>query len=89
MVCKFTIMEFSMVCKFTITELSMVGKYTITEHCMVDKLPLPEHLELMCGLDLKRSSKMNKRTAVVWSKPKDNINARLFFEFKSTHLSSQ
>ena len=54
----------------------------ITDDSMVDKLPLPEHLELMCGLDLKLSSKMNKRTAVVWSNPKDNINARLFSNLK-------
>ena len=67
-----------MVCKFTITELSMVCKFTIMEHSMVDKLLLPKHLELTCGFDLKLSS-MNKRTAVVWSKQRDNINARLFF----------
>ena len=79
MVCKFTIMELSMVCKFTIMEVSMVCKFTIMEHSMVDKLPLPKHLELTCGFDLKLSSKMNKHTAVVWSKPKDNNKARLFF----------
>ena len=81
-------MELSMVCKFTIMELSMFWKFTIMEHSMVDKLPLPKHLELTCGFDLKLSSKMNKRTAVVWSKPKVNINARRF-SFKSTNLSSQ
>ena len=79
MVSKFTIMELSMVCKFTIMEFSMVCKFTIMEHSMVHKLPLSKHLELTCGFDLKLSSKMSKRTAVVWSKPKVNINARLFF----------
>ena len=79
MVCKVTIMELSMVCKFTIMELFMFWKFTIMEHSMVEKLPLPKHLELTCGFDLKLSSKMNKRGAVVWSKPTDSINARLFF----------
>ena len=62
-------------------EFSMVCKFTIMEHSIVDKLPLPKHLELTCGFDLKLSSKMRKRTAVVWSKPKVNINSRLFFLF--------
>ena len=79
MVCKFTIVEPSMVCKFTIIEFSIVWKFTIMEPSMVDNLPLPNNLELTCGFDLKLSSKMKKRTAFVWSKPKDNINARLFF----------
>ena len=79
MVCKVTIMEPSMLCKFTNMEFSMVCKFTIMEHSMVDKLPLPKHLELTRGFDLKLSTKMSKLTAVVWSKPKVNINARLFF----------
>ena len=79
MFCKVNIMELSMVCKFAIMELSMFWKFNIMEHSMVEKLPLPKHLELTCGFDLKVSSKMNKRTAVVWSKPKDSINTRLFF----------
>ena len=59
-----------MVCKFTIMELSMVCKFTIMELSMVCKFTIIE-FSMVC--------KLNKRTAVVWSKPKDNINARLFF----------
>ena len=84
--CQVTIKELSIVCKFTIMEHSMFWKFTIMEHSMVDKLPLPKHLELTCGFDLKLSSKMNKRTAVVWSKPKVNIkrkSEKTFFSFES------